>query len=113
MKKIFLVLVLSFLLVGCGSINNEKINEFVKDSDYALIINKLDESITKITMFPTEEAENEFIYYVKAIIDNKNKFASDELDEIYNKLLINYNFEYNSLGYTFDDFQNDLNVIEK
>lgn len=114
MKKWILIVAFCMLLVGCGSnLENKEIDDFVKNSEYAIIVEKLDKVITNISMFPAEEAENEFIYYVQAIKHHKDKFTTEELDEIYNKLLVSYNFEYNSLGYSVSDFEEDLKVLEK
>ena len=62
MKKYWLVLLISLvLLVGCTD-NSEKINEEVRNSTYSEIFTKLSTLSNEIQMFPTEANEEDFIY---------------------------------------------------
>ena len=110
MKKLFVLLIFSFLLiVGCGSNRENEINEFVLNNSYGDIMEKIDVSINNINYFPNEEYEDEFIYYVKATIKNIGKFNTEEKNGIYNKLKdVSYTFKYNSLEYTNSDLENDI-----
>lgn len=109
MKKLLVLLIFSFLLIGCGNNREDEIYEFVSSNSYNEIIEKVDVSINNINYFPNEEYEEEFIYYMKAMIKNINKFSEEEKSELYNKLNnINYTFKYNSLKYTNNDFNSDI-----
>ncbi len=113
MKKIVIILILSFLLIGCSNNREKEINEEVLNSSYTEIINKIDLAIGNISYFPNEEYENEFIYYIKAMINNIEKFNSDEKDNIYRKLnSVNYTFKYNSLKYTNNDYASDISFFK-
>ena len=113
MRKILLLIVIFMLCVGCTNENNEqKISDFVNNSSYSSIIEKINENVNDVTMFPTKEKEEEFIYYIKAITNNLSKFSKDEIRDIYNKVNINYSFKFNKINYSVDDFRNDLRKIE-
>ncbi len=112
--KIIGLFVLIFFLFGCSNSNHkEEIFSSVQNSSYEEISTKLDQSILNITMFPTEEEEDDFIYYVMAIKENRERFSLTEREELYNKLNIRYNFSYNSLDYTRDLYLNDIKMIKE
>ena len=113
MKKLFIIIGMCFLLLGCESNNKkEEINKYILNSSYEEISTKLDEIINTISYFPSKESENEYIYYVKGIINNLDKFNDVEKDELYKKLNdLNYNFMFNSLEYTVEKYQNDISLI--
>lgn len=114
MKKIIFVFLASLLLVGCSNNDKEKeINDYVQKNNFSSIVNKLNTCITNIQMFPSKEAEEELIYYVKAVKSNLNKFTEGEKEKIYNILFINYDFEYNNLKYTITDYHTDLSEIKR
>ena len=113
MKKLFIIITMCFLLLGCESNNKkEEINKYILNSSYEEISTKLDEIINTISYFPSKESEHEYIYYVKGIIDNLDKFNDVQKDELYKKLNdLNYNFMFNSLEYTVEKYQNDISLI--
>ena len=113
MKKLLLLFLFSILLIGCTNNNkDEEINTFVVNNDYAVVIEKIDENVSNIVMFPTEELEEEFIYYIKAIVNNLSKYTKEEVRSIYNKVNINYSFKFNNINYSVNDFRDDLRKIE-
>ena len=63
-------------------------------------------------MFPSEEYENDFIYYVMAIKANYEKFNTNEIENLYNKLNFQYDFSFNTLKYTRNDYENDLMFLK-
>ncbi len=112
MKRIIIVLLFGMCILGCSDQMKEK-KEFIMNSSYSEISIKLDETINNINYFPTKECENEFIYYVKGIIDNINKFTNDERDSLYNKLsMVKYRFNFNDLNYHESDYEKDLSLIK-
>ena len=113
MKKYWLVLLISLvLLVGCTD-NSEKINEEVRNSTYSEIFTKLSTLSNEIQMFPTEANEEDFIYYVKAIKNNCKSYNEDEINSLYNLLNFKYKFSQNDINYTYDDYQKDLEILKK
>ena len=115
MKKIIIAFCLClFLITGCkNNIDDLKkeINQNIKTMSIDDIIDRLDKSLNNIFMFPSSEYEDEFIYYVESIRDNINRFDNDELSKIYTKLQIDYDFQYNSLKYNKNMYENDLEKI--
>lgn len=111
-KFVFIILLL-ILTFGCGNdTKKDDINNYVMNNSSSLIINKLKECVNNVNMFPSKDSEEELIYYVMAIKDNKEKFSSEELNNFNVILQTNYEFKYNSLSYDNNDYQDDLNVIK-
>ena len=115
MKKILVIAILLLTIVGCQKKITVKddINNYVKEHEYITVRNRIDSIITNLLLHPNQKTEDEFIYYLRAIILNADLFSIEELDSLYNKLEMNYQFEFNSFGYDNDDYQNDLNEIKK
>ncbi len=114
MRKLLILILLCVLLVGCSSKDREEeINNIVLNSSYSVIMEKLNDNVSNITMFPTKELEEDFVYYIKSIINNLSKFNQDEVRNIYNKININYSFQFNKINYDINDYRDDLNKIEK
>lgn len=112
--KVIILVISLVLLVGCESLidNKNSITDFVKSHSYSDVYSKIDESVMKIQMFPSEEYENDFIYYVMAIKANYEKFNTNEIENLYNKLNFQYDFSFNTLKYTRNDYENDLMFLK-
>ena len=114
-KKLVLVAVLCFVCFGCGTDTSnlkQELMKYVQSETAANIIDKLDKSVNNIMMFPEKKVEDEFIYLVGAIKENISKFTEEELKDIYDKLQIQYDFNFNDLKYSEKDYENDLDTIE-
>ena len=113
MKKYWLIVPLLLLAFGCQKniVVDENINNFVKDNSYDVVSNRVDSLITNLLIVSNQKSEDEFIYYVKAILLNEERFTSEEMNTIYRKLNMGYRFEFNSFGYTNDDYEDDLKEI--
>ena len=115
MKQIIIFLIVSLLVVGCGKKDTSDIkvavDKVVKNAEFSEVLDKLESSISKIYITPSLESEDEFIYYVLAIKDNLSRFSKEELSKIYEKLQIEYGFEYNSLSYNTNLYDSDVETI--
>jgi len=110
--RYFLLVILVFI-VACS--NNEFENttkNFIRDNKYNVIYNDLKNLVNEISMFPTKNSEEKFIYYVEGIRDNCDKFTNDEINSFINLLGINYQFNFNKLDYGINDFNKDVLVIK-
>ena len=114
MRKVLVIGLLLLAIVGCQKkINvNQDIDNYIKENDYFAISNRIDSIITNLLYFPNQNSEDEFIYYLKSIILNADLFSDEELDNLYHKLSMNYQFEFNSFGYDNDDYNNDLEQLK-
>ena len=109
----FLLIIFIGFTLACS--NNELPNttkNFIRDNEYNVIYSDLRSLVNEISMFPTKNSEEKFIYYVEGIKDNCDKFTSDEITNISNLLSINYQFKFNKLDYDINDFNKDLSVIK-
>ena len=115
MKKILVIGLLLLTVVGCQKkiVVKEEIDTYVKENEYITVRNRIDSIITNLLLHPNQKTEDEFIYYLRAIIINADLFSSEELNTLYNKLEMSYQFEFNSFGYDNDDYNNDLESIQK
>ena len=113
MRKYLLIIPILLLTFGCQrKIEvNDDVNNYVKDNSYEVISNRVDSLITNLLIVSNQKSEDEFIYYVKAILLNEERFTSEEMNTIYRKLNMGYRFEFNSFGYTNDDYEDDLKEI--
>lgn len=112
-RWLFVLLIMICFTVGCSSNNLEQeAKNFIVDNNYNVIYSDLNNVINEIQMFPTKDKEEKFIYYVEAIKENYSKFTNDELNNISNLLSFEYSFNFNELGYTVNDFDNDQNIIK-
>lgn len=111
--RYFLLIILIGFTLACS--NNELENtskNFIRDNDYNVIYHDLNSLINEISMFPTRNSEEKFIYYVEGIKDNCHKFTNDELNSFSNLLSINYQFSFNKLDYDINDFNKDVFAIK-
>ena len=112
--KCFLLILLVGFSLACA--NNELKNtskNFIRDNEYNVISSDLKSLINEISMFPTRNNEEKFIYYVEGIKDNCHKFTNDEITSFSNLLSINYQFRFNKLDYDINDFNKDVAFIKK
>ena len=107
--KILCFILLMLIITGCGS--NEKQNLFEKNTKEE-IINNLDKVVTNVQMFPEKKVENELVNYAYSICLNIDKFSTDELRNIYDKLNFSYSFEYNDLDYQRSNYDECLTSIK-
>ena len=108
----FLILFIVFT-VACS--NNELENttkNFIRDNKYNVIYNDLNGLVNEISMFPTRNSEEKFIYYVEGIKDNCAKFSNQELTNFVHLLKFDYQFSFNRLGYNIVNFDEDVNNIK-
>ena len=111
--KYFLLIILVSFTVACS--NNELHNttkNFIRNNEYNVIYSDLKSLINEISMFPTKNSEEKFIYYVEGIKDNCRKFSNVEITNFSNLLSINYQFNFNKLDYDINDFNEDVLVIK-
>lgn len=111
--RYFLLILLVGFTLACS--NNEVHNttkNFIRDNEYNVIYNDLKSLINEISMFPTRNSEEKFIYYVEGIRDNCHKFTNDEINSFSNLLSINYQFNFNKLDYDINNFNKDVLVIK-
>ena len=111
--RYFLLIILVSFTVACS--NNELHNttkNFIRDNEYNVIYSDLKSLINEISMFPTKNSEEKFIYYVEGIKDNCRKFSNVEITNFSNLLSINYQFNFNKLDYDINDFNEDVLVIK-
>ena len=109
----FLLIILIGFTLACS--NNELENtskNFIRDNDYNVIYHDLKSLVNEISMFPTRNSEEKFIYYVQGIKDNCHKFTNDEINSFSNLLSINYSFGFNKLDYDINAFNKDVSVIK-
>lgn len=112
--KIVIICLICLITLGCNnSSKKEELVNYVKDNKSVDIIERLDKSITEISMFPSQDSEEEFIYLVQGIKENINKFSVNEIYDISEKLKINYSFSFNKINYSLNDFKNDQDYILK
>lgn len=111
--RYFLLIILIGFTLACS--NNELENNtknFIRDNDYNVIYHDLKSLINEISMFPTRNSEEKFIYYVEGIKDNCHKFTNDEINSFSNLLSIDYQFSFNKLDYDINDFNKDVTSIK-
>ena len=111
--RYFLLIILIGFTLACS--NNELENtskNFIRDNDYNVIYHDLKSLVNEISMFPTRNSEEKFVYYVEGIKDNCHKFNNEEINSFTNLLSINYQFSFNKLDYDINDFNKDISVIK-
>jgi len=111
--KGFLLIVFLVFTVACSNDEQENTTKnFIRDNDYNVIYSDLKGLINEISMFPTRNSEEKFIYYVEGIKDNCHKFTNDEINSFSNLLSFNYQFNFNKIDYDINDFNKDVLVIK-
>lgn len=111
--RYFLLIILVGFTLACS--NNELENtskNFIRDNDYNVIYHDLKSLVNEISMFPTRNSEEKFIYYVEGIKDNCHKFTNDEINSFSNLLSIDYQFSFNKLDYDINAFNKDVTSIK-
>ena len=101
------------ILFACSNDNLENnTKNFIRDNEYNIIYSDLNSLINEISMFPTRNSEEKFIYYVEGIKENCHKFTKDEIIGFTNILEISYQFNFNKLNYNTNDFNEDVTIIK-
>ena len=104
MKKLFLVLICLFLVVGCGDSLYKDTEEVVLENSHQETKETIIKLTNELTMFPTEKDENTLVTYILVIRDHKDLFTSDELNDIRIILQnVEYQYKLNSLGYSKEE----------
>jgi len=114
MKKVLLICIMILFITACG-------NSIYKDTEKLVLENNFDETENDInvlfdhlSMFPTEEDENQVVTYLQVIYDNKDVFSHQELDNIKNIYLNRqYAYKLNTLGYDINKINNLVDNLDK
>ena len=101
-------MVFVFLLVGCGNSRYKDTEQIVLENNYDETKSDINILFDRLSMFPTEEDENDVITYLQVIYDNKDNFTKEELTSFKN-LYLDYQYSYrlNTIGYDI----NKVNIL--
>ncbi len=111
MKKILLLIAI-ITLVGCTNNIQNDVNNRVQKLTYIENYEYLNNLINELKMFPTQELEEEYIYYVLALKNNLSLYSKEEIKDLVEIMTFEYKFGLNKLKYTKKDYQDDLNKLK-
>jgi hypothetical protein len=114
MKRILLIFIMILFITACGNSLYKDTEKLVLGNNFDEIENDIKVLFDHLSMFPTEEDENQVVTYLQVIYDNKDVFSPQELEDIKNIYHSRqYTYKLNTMGYDINKVNNLVDNLDK